>query len=210
VTPKITPDILLTAYQKGFFPMAESLDSADLRWYNPPLRTHIPLAPFHLPKRLRRTLRQHPFHITLNKDFMGVIKSCAAPTASRPSTWINQTIVDLYAALYQQGHAHSLEVYEGTNLVGGLYGVAVGKIFCGESMFSKTTNASKIALTYLAALLMTNDYVWLDAQFMNEHLRQFGATEIPAEMYFDQLKDYGAGHFPLVAPKNWVDLVAAL
>lgn len=180
----LTPDILLRAYAMGIFPMAENAEARELHWFDPPIRAIIPLDDhFHTPKRLKRTLKQNPYRISLNQAFGDVIRACAAPSQGRDSTWINREIISLYLALHWRGHAHSIEVWDEKTLVGGLYGVSIGGAFFGESMFSRKTDASKIALVYLVALLRHSGFALLDTQFQTQHLTQFGTHEITRENY---------------------------
>ena len=184
----LTPEILLRAYAAGIFPMAEGADAQELHWYDPPVRAVIPLdGRFHVPQRLRRRLRQRPYDIRLNTAFPAVIRACAAPAPDRPTTWINEEIVALYTALHQQGSAHSVEAWENNALVGGLYGISLGGAFFGESMFSRRTDASKISLVYLVALLRACGFALLDTQFQTAHLSQFGTLEIPRAAYHEEL-----------------------
>ncbi len=182
----LTPDIVLQAYRAGIFPMAAHRHDADIRWYDPPRRGLLPIAALHVPKRLRRTiLKEHPYRIAFDTDFEGVIRNCAD---IRPETWINDEIIALYTALHHQGHAHSAEAWHGDQLVGGVYGIALGSAFFGESMFSSATDASKIALVYLVARLWRRGFELFDAQFINDHLLQFGVYEIPRAEYHRHLK----------------------
>lgn len=184
---EITPELILRAYAAGIFPMAESARDSELFWVDPDSRGIIPLDEFHLPRRLGRTLRRDLFEIRCDSDFEGVIGGCAEPTAERQKTWINGQIAQLYTKLFRQGYAHSVEAcYEG-KLVGGLYGVAMGGAFFGESMFSRMTDASKVALAHLVARLKLGGFRLLDTQFITEHLRHFGATEIPRALYHRRL-----------------------
>ncbi len=189
-TEMITPEMLLQAYRAGIFPMADGADATELFWFDPPERTIFPLDAFHVPRRLRRTIRQKPYRITVDQDFPGVIKSCAQPLphVERHETWINAEIIALYTALHRQGHAHSLEAWQDDSLVGGLYGVNIGGAFCGESMFSVAQDASKICLVYLVTLLRRQGFRLLDCQFSNEHLDQFGAQNISRAEYQAQLQ----------------------
>jgi len=181
---RLTPEILLRAYAAGIFPMAESADSPDLRWFDPPIRAVIPLDDgFHMPKRLARTIRKKPYAITLDKAFRPVIAACAAEAPGRATTWINGEIAYLYTALHRRGFAHSIEAWDGKELVGGLYGVALGGAFFGESMFSRKPDASKVALVYLVALLRACGFTLLDTQFQTAHLAQFGTHEITRANY---------------------------
>ncbi|MBB6483486.1 leucyl/phenylalanyl-tRNA--protein transferase [Rhizobium lusitanum] len=181
--PGITPEILLRAYSIGLFPMAESADDPEIFWVEPELRGIIPLDTFHISKSLAKKIRQKPFDIRFNTDFDGVIAACAEQTIGRPSTWINDTIRSLYGILHQLGHAHSVEAWEGNELVGGLYGVSLGSAFFGESMFSRRTDASKICLVYLVERLRQRGFTLLDTQFTTEHLKTFGAIDMPKDDY---------------------------
>lgn len=179
---------LLECYRRGVFPMADSREDMRLFLMDPDLRGVLPLQRFHVPKRLRKTVRQDPFRVTVDTAFNRVIEACAEPHATRPATWINDAILNLYGALHRQGHAHSVECWDEHNqLVGGLYGVSLCGAFFGESMFSRATDASKIALVHLVARLKTGGYTLLDAQFHNPHLEQFGLQEIPRAEFQDQL-----------------------
>lgn len=179
---------LLGCYRRGVFPMAESHDDPRLFLVDPDLRGILPLDSFHVPRRLKRTVRQDVFDITVNRAFSRVLEGCAAPAPGRENTWINPVITNLYNALHAEGHAHSLEVWQDGRLVGGLYGVALGGAFFGESMFSFATDASKVALVHLAALLIRQGYSLLDAQFHNPHLEQFGLIEIHRADFKDMLR----------------------
>ncbi|WP_149536293.1 leucyl/phenylalanyl-tRNA--protein transferase [Siccirubricoccus phaeus] len=180
----ITPELMLRAYRAGLFPMAESRRGDRLYWLDPERRGIIPLdGGFHLPKRLLRTVLSGPYRVTADLDFAGAIAGCAAPAPGREDTWINPEIEDLFLSLHHQGHAHSVEVWQGEELVGGLYGVVLGGAFFGESMFSRARDASKVALVHLVARLRLGGFSLLDAQFLTEHLSQFGAHEIPRADY---------------------------
>lgn len=183
----LTPQILLGAYASGIFPMAESRHDPDLYWIDPDVRGVIPLTDFHIPRRLRRTLRNGPYEVRSDADFVGVIRGCAEHTGSRPDTWINTEIEGLYNALFDMGFAHSVETWQDGELVGGLYGVSLGGAFFGESMFSRARDASKIALCHLAARLCKSGFTLLDSQFLTKHLRQFGAIEIDRPDYKKRL-----------------------
>ena len=181
---RLTPDILLRAYAAGIFPMAESATSTELRWFDPPIRAIIPLDDqFHVPRSLKKTIRQRPFTIKLNTAFTDTMRACAEPRPDHPDTWINAEIIKLYTALHEQGHAHSIEAWDGDALVGGLYGVSLGSAFFGESMFSRKTDASKIALVHLVALLRRCSFTLLDTQFQTDHLARFGTVEITRDAY---------------------------
>jgi leucyl/phenylalanyl-tRNA--protein transferase len=180
---RLTPEILLRAYRAGIFPMAESADDPELFWVDPKLRGILPLDGFHLSRRLRRVVRQGRFEIRVDSDFAATLAGCAEATDKRPNTWINHEIVRLYTALFAAGAAHSVETWQGDELVGGLYGVSIGGAFFGESMFSRIADASKIALVHLVALLRQGGYRLLDLQFLTPHLAQFGAIEVPRADY---------------------------
>ena len=183
-SPGITPEILLRAYSIGLFPMAESADDPEIFWVEPDVRGVLPLGDrFHVSKSLRKTIKQRPFDIRFNSDFDAVITACAQETSDRPSTWINETIRTLYSALHRMGHAHSVEAWDGDELVGGLYGVSLGSAFFGESMFSRRTDASKICLVHLVEHLRQKHFTLLDTQFTTEHLKTFGAIDVPKADY---------------------------
>ena len=175
---EITPEVLLKAYACGIFPMAESADDPALYWIEPQARGVLPLEHAHVPKRLVRTLRSGAFEVRTDTDFAGVIDGCAASRPGRRSTWINGRIRHLYGALFDLGHCHTIESWRDGRLVGGLYGVALGGAFFGESMFSTETDASKVALVYLVARLLRGGFTLLDTQFVTDHLRQFGTVEL--------------------------------
>lgn len=179
----ITPELLLRAYSIGMFPMSESADDPELFWVEPELRGIIPLDGFHVSKSLQKAIRKAPFDIRFDTAFDQVVEKCAEAADDRPSTWINQQIKDLYGALHRLGHAHSVEAWEGEELVGGLYGVTLGSAYFGESMFSRRTNASKICLVYLVERLKERGFTLLDTQFTTEHLKTFGAVDIPKAEY---------------------------
>ena len=179
---------LVQAYSYGVFPMAEARDDPEIMWIDPEWRGILPLDDFHLPKRLARTVRTTPLVVRVDKAFDAAIAACAKPARGRSKTWINDVIERSYIALHRAGHAHSVEVYDGEELVGGLYGVSVGAAFFGESMFSTRRDASKIALVHLVARLKAGKYRLLDTQFVTEHLSQFGAIEIPRGRYHDLLR----------------------
>ena len=190
-----SPETLIKAYSLGVFPMADSADSQEIKFYDPDVRAVIPLAwregarhEFHLPRRLARTVRQPRFTVTIDRDFPAVIDQCAALGDGRNETWINRDIRQLYIALHRLGFAHSIEVWRDEKLVGGLYGVALRAVFFGESMFSRQTDASKVALVHLVARLRAGGYQLLDAQFTNDHLRQFGIHEISRAQFQQRLQ----------------------
>lgn len=187
--PELTPDVLLRAYAIGVFPMAEDRDDPDLFWVDPRMRGIIPLDAIHVPRRLRRTVRNGDFRVTVDTDFDAVIEGCAEATETRPRTWINDRIITLYGSLYRLGYAHSVEVWREDRLVGGLYGVSLGGAYFGESMFSREPDASKVGLVYLVARLRGAGYTLLDTQFITRHLRRFGAIEIPRSEYRQRLAE---------------------
>ncbi len=180
---EITPELLVRAYRAGFFPMAEARDADRLYWLDPELRGVLPLDGFHLPRRLRRTVEAGDFSVTADQDFAGVIAGCAEPAPGREDTWINPQIEQLFTELHRRGVAHSVESWQGGQLVGGLYGVALGGAFFGESMFSRATDASKVALVHLVARLRLGGFTLLDTQFVTSHLTRFGTVEIPRDRY---------------------------
>lgn len=179
----VTPDLLLRAYRAGLFPMAETRHGSRLYWLDPELRGVLPLDGFHLSKRLLRTTLSNQYEVTSDTAFAAVVANCAAAAPGRQDTWINADIERLFGALHRLGHAHSIESRQDGVLVGGLYGVSVGGVFFGESMFSKARDASKVALVHLVARMRLGGYTLLDTQFVTSHLAQFGADEIPREDY---------------------------
>lgn len=182
---ELTPTLLLNAYASGVFPMSESADDPEIFWVDPAFRGVLPLASFHVSKSLAKRCRASTLRITVNTAFEAVLEGCA----DRPETWINCKIKSLYGALHQRGHCHSLEVWREDVLVGGLYGVTLGGAYFGESMFSRETDASKIALVALVARLKLGGFVLLDTQFVTDHLRRFGAREITRKAYHAALAD---------------------
>ncbi len=179
----LTPEILLRAYAAGIFPMSEGRDDPELFWVDPENRGIIPLDSFHVPRRLRRHIRNNSFEIKCDTAFAQIMEHCAEAAQGRESTWINQIIIDLYITLHDMGRAHSVECWEGETLVGGLYGIALNGVFFGESMFSRATDASKVVLVHLAARLRQGGFTLLDVQFVTEHLKQFGVIEVPRHDY---------------------------
>ncbi len=180
---QITPELMLRAYRAGLFPMAETRRGDRLYWLDPEQRGVLPLDAFHAPRRLMRTVLAAPFEVATDRDFAGVVAGCAARVPGRDDTWINPEIERLFAQLHRLGHAHSIECRQDGRLVGGLYGVALGGAFFGESMFSHARDASKVALVHLVARLRLGGFRLLDTQFVTAHLAQFGAVEIPRERY---------------------------
>ena len=183
-TPPLTPALLLQAYAAGVFPMSESRDDPEVFWVDPSQRGVIELNRFHISRSLAKRLRNAPFKVSFDTDFEGVVKGCA----NRDETWINDTIFDLYVALFEKGYAHSVEVWDEAELVGGVYGVTIGAAFFGESMFSTRTDASKIALAYLVDRLNAGGYQLFDTQFITSHLASLGAVEIPRDTYQSRLE----------------------
>lgn len=199
----VTPELLLRAYACGIFPMSESADDPGLFWVEPEIRGVIPLDGFRISSRLARTVRSDQFSVSVDRAFKRVMSECAAPKPDREDTWINKRIRDLYGALHEMGHAHSVEVWESDDLVGGLYGVSLGRAFFGESMFHHARDASKVALVHLVARLIAGGYGLLDTQYVTDHLRSFGAIEVPRDRYrllldaaLDDVADFEA--LPLV------------
>lgn len=182
--PPLSADLLLRAYAMGVFPMAEGRDDPRVFWVDPEARGIFPLDQFHISRSLSRTIRRAPFQVTLNKDFQGTVSACA----DREETWINPTIFRLYDQLHQMGHAHSFELWDGDELVGGVYGVTLGRAFFGESMFSRRRDASKIALAYLVQHLKNCGFTLFDTQFLTPHLASLGAVEVPRDAYHGLLE----------------------
>ncbi|MBL4618006.1 MAG: leucyl/phenylalanyl-tRNA--protein transferase [Robiginitomaculum sp.] len=179
---------LLALYAKGQFPMAENQTSYSVAIIDPEMRGILPLSALHLPRRLARTINSERFHVTINNNFAAVIAMCAEPAVDRQQTWINPGIDYLCQELHQLGHAHSVECYLDNKLVGGLYGVTLGGAFFGESMFTRSRDASKVALFHLCARLIKQGFCLLDTQFITEHLEQFGAIEITRDDYLQLLQ----------------------
>jgi len=178
---KLTPAMLLDAYCQGCFPMAE--DDGAIYWYDPDPRTIIPLDQFHIPRSLARRIRRGGFTVRFNTAFRQVMQKCAEPAPGRESTWISAELIDLYCRLHELGFAHSVETWMAGELVGGVYGVSLAGLFAGESMFSRRTDASKIALVHLVARLNERGHTLFDVQFTTSHLQRFGAVEIPRARY---------------------------
>lgn len=181
---ELTPQVLLHGYAIGVFPMAESRDDPEVFWVDPKLRGVIPLNGFHISRSLARRMRRGGYEITIDRDFAGVLDGCA----DRAETWINDVIRTLYIQLHEMGHAHSLEVWMDGELAGGVYGVTLGAAFFGESMFSRRTDASKIALAFLVDRLRQGGFTLFDTQFLTPHLASLGAVEIPRAVYRRQLE----------------------
>ncbi|MEM7242036.1 MAG: leucyl/phenylalanyl-tRNA--protein transferase [Pseudomonadota bacterium] len=181
--PEITPELLLHAYASGVFPMADDAKAEEIYWVEPKLRGVFDIGGLHVSRSLRHALLKDDYEIRVDHDFLGVVAACA----DRPTTWINTGITQLYDALHDMGYAHSVEVYRDQNLIGGIYGVALNGAFFGESMFSRGTNGSKIALTYLMARLKLGGFRLFDTQFLTEHLANLGAYEIKKSDYQSRL-----------------------
>jgi leucyl/phenylalanyl-tRNA--protein transferase len=194
---EVTPVLMLRAYQAGLFPMAETRRGDRLYWLDPEQRGVLPLDGFHLPRRLLRTVLSSSFEVSSDTDFAATIAGCAAPAVGRDDTWINGEIEHLFGELFRMGHAHTIECRRDGVLVGGLYGVSLGGVFFGESMFSRVRDASKVALVHLVARLRLGGYGLLDTQFVTTHLAQFGAHEIPRDAYKARLTE------ALARPANW-------
>ena len=208
--PGLSAELLLQAYAYGIFPMAEAATDPEIFWVDPEERGVIPLDGFHVPKRLARTLRSKNFVIRCDTVFERVIRECAAPAPDRPQTWINDDIIAVYTELFERGAAHSVESWAETasgewELVGGLYGVHLGAAFFGESMFSRATDASKVALVHLVARLVQGGFRLLDTQFVTTHLGRFGAVEIPRAEYRRKLAVAirHQAYFPLDLPPEF-------
>lgn len=184
----ISTDELLKAYSLGYFPMARSRNDDQVVWVLPDERGVIALESARAPARLKRFLKTEPFEIRINTAFADVMSACAEETPARPDTWINDAIIEAYCELHHLGHAHSVECWKDSQLVGGLYGVVLGAAFCGESMFSREANASKVAMLYLIARLKIGGFQFIDAQFTNDHLTQFGLVAMDDEDYQEMLK----------------------
>ena len=182
---RLTPELLLQAYASGIFPMAESQDDPEVFWVDPSRRGILPLRGFHISRSLRRAIRAERYTARFDTDFEGVLRGCA----DREVTWINDTIFDIYLKLFHAGHAHSQEIWEGDELVGGVYGVALGGAFFGESMFSRRRDASKIALAWLIDRLRLTGFTLFDTQFMTDHLRSLGGLEISRRDYLARLEE---------------------
>ena len=185
---KIDYNNVLDAYRHGLFPMSEDSNSSDIFWVKPKIRGVIDPYKVTIRKKLKRLLNKHSYFLKINTDFIGVIEGCAEPSKNRKNTWINPSIIDVYIELHYKGYAHSIECYSNNELVGGLYGVAIGGVFFGESMFSKLQDASKIALLHLIDRLKVGNFSVLDTQFITEHLKTFGAYEINQDKFLVILK----------------------
>ncbi|WP_298256745.1 leucyl/phenylalanyl-tRNA--protein transferase [uncultured Litoreibacter sp.] len=183
--PELTPELILSAYAQGIFPMAESRDDDRLFWVDPEERGVMPLDGFHISRSLRKTILQAPYQIKVDTAFSAVVEGCA----DRDETWINDQILNIYMGLFNAGFAHSIEVWDGADLVGGAYGVSLKGAFFGESMFSRKPNASKIAMAYLVSRLNAGGFTLLDTQFLTPHLASMGGVEISRISYHEALRD---------------------
>lgn len=190
---RIPTDLLLKAYASGVFPMADSADDPEVFWVRPEMRGVIPLDAFHVPKSLAKIIRQARFEIAYDRDFAAVIQGCAEERDVRRSTWINGPIREAYGRLFEIGHCHTVEAWREGRLVGGLYGVSLGRAFFGESMFSRETDASKVCLVHLVERLRARGFVLLDTQFTTDHLKRFGAIDMPRRKYERLLEDALSG-----------------
>lgn len=205
----IPTELLLMAYRSGIFPMADSRDDEEIYWVEPRERAVIPLDSFHVSRSLAKVIRQDRFRMTCNADFGAVIAACAAPRPGHPESWISDRIAASYRALHLAGYAHSLECWQDGRLVGGLYGVGFEHAFCGESMFSRATDASKVALAWLVALLRHAGYRLLDCQFMTEHLASLGAVPMSRDQYLERLAEAVAAGAAPSLPEAYVSLLGA-
>ena len=192
---RIPPELLLKAYASGVFPMAEAAEDPEVFWVRPETRGVIPLDTFHVPRSLAKAVRSSRFEIDFDRDFDAVIEGCAEERPERRSTWINTPIREAYGKLFERGHCHTVEARRGGMLVGGLYGVSLGRAFFGESMFSRETDASKVCLVHLVERLRERGFVLLDTQFTTSHLKRFGAVDVPRRRY-ELLLDEAIGGEP--------------
>ncbi|WIY54280.1 leucyl/phenylalanyl-tRNA--protein transferase [Devosia sp. YIM 151766] len=186
-TVEITPELIVRAYRSGIFPMAEDAADEDLFWVSPEQRGIVPLDDFHVSRSLRKAMRKSGWTIRVDTDWDAVVDGCATIGADRHTTWINGTIRAVYGKLFHRGIAHTVEVWDGTELVGGLYGLAIGAAFFGESMFHRRTDASKMAMAHLVERLRAGGFQLLDTQFLTDHLASLGGIEIPRAEYEDRL-----------------------
>ncbi len=215
--PPLPTDMLLLAYRNGIFPMADSRDDHEVFWVEPKERAIIPLDGLNVSRSLRKIIRQERYHVTVNRDFAAVIHACAQPRPDHPDSWISHRIEASYRQLHAEGAAHSVECWrgdpdgngpdQGGELVGGLYGVSFDRVFCGESMFSRADNASKVALAWLVALMRRGGYRLLDCQFMTDHLGRMGAVEMPQANYLELVRAAG-GEPDAPLPQAYADLMS--
>ncbi|BBC71874.1 leucyl/phenylalanyl-tRNA--protein transferase [Altererythrobacter sp. B11] len=202
-------ELLLAAYRSGIFPMSDSRDDEDVYWVEPRERAILPLDGFRCSRSLAKAIRQDRFRVTCDAAFAEVIHACAAPRPGHPGTWISRRIAESYHALHAAGHAHSIECWQDGELVGGLYGVAFDRVFCGESMFSRRTDASKVALGWLVVLLRRAGFLLLDCQFMTEHLASLGAVEIERDEYLRLLAEATAAPAAQSLPEAYSAVLSA-
>ena len=203
----LPPEMLLLAYRSGVFPMADGRDDEDLFWVEPRERAVLPLDRFRLSASLAKTVRQDRFEVTCDRDFGAVVRACAQPRADHPETWISKRVEQSYLALHEAGHAHSIECWLGGELAGGLYGVGFDRVFCGESMFSRASNSSKVALAWLVALMRRGGYRLLDCQFMTDHLASLGAVNVSRDEYLALLTSACSGQRAQSLPAAWRALI---
>ncbi|MEZ5743662.1 MAG: leucyl/phenylalanyl-tRNA--protein transferase [Sphingomonadaceae bacterium] len=207
----IAPDILLLAYRAGIFPMSDARDDPDVFWVEPRIRAILPLDGFHLSRSLKKTLRRESFEVTCNAAFSRVIEACAAPRPTEGGgSWISERIQASYENLHRLGFAHSIECWREDKLVGGLYGVGFDRVFCGESMFSTVSDASKVALAWLVAAMREGGFELLDCQFQTEHLSTLGAVELPQEEYLALLRDAQRDHSSDESPPSLEEAFSSL
>ncbi|RDC60614.1 Leucyltransferase [Alteripontixanthobacter maritimus] len=205
--PPIPVETLLLAYRSGVFPMSDGRDDPEVFWVEPRERAVLPLGGFRLSSSLRKALRQDRFDVRIDTAFAQVMAHCAAPRPDHSESWISQRIMDSYQDLHRAGHAHSLECWQDGELVGGLYGVSFDRVFCGESMFTRADNASKVALAWLVALMRRAGFGLLDCQFMTDHLASLGAAEMPQAHYVNQVRQAG-GPPSASLPEAYASLLA--
>ncbi|MBI1365393.1 MAG: leucyl/phenylalanyl-tRNA--protein transferase [Alphaproteobacteria bacterium] len=206
----IHPDQLLKAYTLGYFPMGRRRDDPKVVWVLPDVRGVLRLENARAPRKLRQLIAREPFEVKADAAFGEVIAACAAPGAGREETWINDPIEQVYRELHRLGYAHSVECYKDGELVGGLYGVAIGGIFCGESMFSRADNASKVALVYLIARLKMGGFRLLDTQFHTEHLAQFGVEKMADADYQRALAEHLSAPADFSKAPDYLSIVSVL
>ncbi len=184
-----SPQLVLSAYTQGVFPMAHPEEDNKIYWYAPDPRAIMPIDDFHCPSRLAHTVKKRPFDIWIDRDFDAVVEGCAAPRKTQKQTWISSGLAAVFSELHRLGFVHTVEAWDGDELVGGLYGVSIGGFFAGESMFYRKTDASKICLVHLVRRLQDRGFALLDIQFTTDHLEQFGAREIPRDDYEQRLAE---------------------
>lgn len=207
VPATIPIETLLAAYRAGIFPMSDGRDDPDVFWVEPRERAIIPLESFTPSTSLKKVLRQDRYEVTVDQDFFATIRACAAPRPDHPESWINQRIEASYVELHRAGYAHSIECRKDGDLVGGLYGVSFDRVFCGESMFSRADNASKVALAWLVSLMRQSGFALLDCQFLTDHLASLGAVELPQSQYLELLKG-ASGEAANSIPEAYREIIA--